>query len=167
MLTAFRFLCAVQRVMSSRSAVPSLPPHCPLCQPLTAVVWADARLAVVAVDDAAYPGYTRVIWQRHQAEMTDLSRAERDWVMAVVWCVESVLRQEVAPHKVNVAALGNMVPHLHWHIIPRWPDDPHFPDAIWAAPHRPLAPRPCVSGQLARYHARLAQQLDALAAESV
>ena len=38
------------------------------------------------------------------------------------------------PDKVNLAALGNMVPHLHWHVIPRWRGDRHFPDAIWAAP---------------------------------
>jgi hypothetical protein len=33
--------------------------------------------------------------------------------------------------KVNLASLGNQVPHLHWHVIPRFKDDPHFPFAIW------------------------------------
>lgn len=52
--------------------------------------------------------------------------------MNVVFAVESALRTLVAPDKINLAALGNMVPHLHWHVIPRWHDDSHFPGAIWA-----------------------------------
>ena len=36
------------------------------------------------------------------------------------------------PLKVNVASLGNVVPHLHWHVIPRYADDAHFPAPVWA-----------------------------------
>jgi diadenosine tetraphosphate (Ap4A) HIT family hydrolase len=36
------------------------------------------------------------------------------------------------PHKVNVAALGNMVPHIHWHVIPRFKDDAFFPGSSWS-----------------------------------
>jgi len=35
------------------------------------------------------------------------------------------------PDKINLASLGNQVPHLHWHVIPRFKDDPHWPFAIW------------------------------------
>ena len=56
--------------------------------------------------------------------------------MTVVWAVEAVLRQALEPAKINLASLGNQVPHLHWHIIPRFSDDAHFPDAVWAAPRR-------------------------------
>lgn len=52
--------------------------------------------------------------------------------MNVVYAVEAALRALLAPDKINLAALGNMVPHLHWHVIPRWRDDSHFPAAIWA-----------------------------------
>ena len=44
------------------------------------------------------------------------------------------------PAKVNLAALGNMVPHLHWHVIPRFADDSHFPQPVWGARQRPGAP---------------------------
>ena len=40
------------------------------------------------------------------------------------------------PDKVNLASLGNMVPHLHWHVIPRWKNDPWFPDSVWSAARR-------------------------------
>jgi diadenosine tetraphosphate (Ap4A) HIT family hydrolase len=40
------------------------------------------------------------------------------------------------PDKINLASLGNVVPHLHWHVIPRFADDAHFPSPIWASPQR-------------------------------
>jgi len=108
---------------------------CPLCTgPGGTLLWQDADLRVVAVQDADYPGFTRVIWQGHVAEMTDLTPAQRDSMMRVVYCVETVMRRELGPDKINLAAFGNMVPHLHWHVIARWRDDRHFPDAYWAAP---------------------------------
>jgi len=44
------------------------------------------------------------------------------------------------PHKVNLASLGNVVPHVHWHVIPRFLDDRHYPDPVWTAPRRDSAP---------------------------
>ena len=65
-----------------------------------------------------------------------LENEERDVVMRVVAGVEKGLRDLLAPDKVNLASLGNLVPHLHWHVIPRYRDDSHFPEPIWAAPQR-------------------------------
>jgi diadenosine tetraphosphate (Ap4A) HIT family hydrolase len=113
---------------------------CPLCQsPGGEIVWEDGLCRVVRVDGAeggAFPGYCRVIWRAHVAEMTDLDPGSRRHLMNVVFAVESALRTLVAPDKINLAALGNMVPHVHWHVIPRWLDDSHFPAAIWAAPRK-------------------------------
>jgi len=64
--------------------------------------------------------------------MTDLDTGSRRHLMNVVFAVETALRSLLAPDKINLAALGNMVPHVHWHVIPRWRDDSHFPAAIWA-----------------------------------
>jgi diadenosine tetraphosphate (Ap4A) HIT family hydrolase len=59
--------------------------------------------------------------------------------MEVVFAVESVMRELLAPHKINLASFGNQVPHLHWHLIPRFGDDPHFPDPAWGPVKRPRA----------------------------
>lgn len=96
------------------------------------VVWRNKALRVVTVDDADLPGYTRVIWNSHIAEMGGLGDQERAHIMEVVFLVESVQARILAPHKVNLASLGNMTPHLHWHIVPRWREDPWFPDSIWS-----------------------------------
>ncbi|MGB6007165.1 MAG: HIT family protein [Castellaniella sp.] len=110
--------------------------HCPLCGPApSGLLWEDAQLRVIRVDDSPFPGYIRVIWRSHAAEMTDLSPAERDHLMRAVYRVEALQRQMLQPDKINLASLGNQVPHLHWHLIPRWRADPCFPDAIWAPGH--------------------------------
>jgi diadenosine tetraphosphate (Ap4A) HIT family hydrolase len=68
--------------------------------------------------------------------MTDLSSAERAVLIAAVWQVEEAVREVMQPDKINVASLGNMTPHVHWHVIPRYEDDAHFPDPIWAETRR-------------------------------
>ena len=108
---------------------------CPLCrEPGGELVWCDDRVRVILPEEPDYPGFTRVVWQAHVAEMTDLAPADRDRLMAVVWQVEGALRAVLAPDKVNLASFGNVVPHLHWHVVPRWSDDRHFPQPVWGAP---------------------------------
>ena len=103
------------------------------------MLWRDGLcriVRVVSAEFADYPGFLRVILDRHVSEMTDLSTAQRERLMGVVFACEQVLRDLFRPDKVNLASLGNVVPHLHWHIIARNRDDRHFPDPIWAAPRR-------------------------------
>ena len=112
-------------------------PACPLCLPLSeTVLWRNDTLRVILVDDASYTGYCRVVLNRHVREMTDLTPVERSYIMHAVFTVEQVLRDLMQPDKINLASLGNQVPHLHWHVIPRFADDAHFPDPIWSAARR-------------------------------
>jgi diadenosine tetraphosphate (Ap4A) HIT family hydrolase len=103
------------------------------------LLWRDGFCRVVRPTVDGYPGFLRVIVNRHVKEMTDLEERER--LMRVVFACEAALRQLYNPDKLNLASLGNVVPHLHWHVIARFSDDGHFPDAIWAAPRRPPMPR--------------------------
>jgi diadenosine tetraphosphate (Ap4A) HIT family hydrolase len=113
---------------------------CELCDPkLGDIVFSNAKWRVILVDDAAYPGFCRVIWNAHVQEMTDLAESDRSDMMAAVWKVEAAIRAVMQPHKVNLASLGNVVPHLHWHVIPRYRDDAHFPAPVWAAAQREAA----------------------------
>ena len=106
------------------------------------VLWRDDLCRVVRPAVEGYPGFLRVIVNRHVKEMTDL--AERERLMRVVFACEAALRQLYNPDKVNLASLGNVVPHVHWHVIARFADDAQFPDAIWAAARRPAKPRAAV-----------------------
>ena len=111
--------------------------NCVLCdRSLESLIWAGVSCRVILVQDENYPGFCRVIWQDHVKEMTDLSEVQRTDVMRIVWHVESAIRSVMQPDKINVASLGNQVPHVHWHIIPRYQDDVHFPNLIWASAQR-------------------------------
>jgi len=132
------------------------------------LLWRDEFCRVVRADVADYPGFLRVIVNRHVQEMTDLEPLDRERLMRVVFACERVLRETCQPHKINLASLGNAVPHVHWHVIARHADDRHFPDAIWATPRRASAPRRTAldDGELRR---RLAERIarEAAAARSI
>ncbi|HJU99041.1 MAG TPA: HIT family protein [Burkholderiaceae bacterium] len=124
--------------------------HCDLCKlnaalengtaPAGTLIWRDAQVSVIAVDEPEYPGYCRVIWNSHVKEMSDLMPRERHWIMDVVWQVELAQREIMLPEKINLASFGNQTPHVHWHVIPRYLDDAHFPNPTWAAAQRSSLP---------------------------
>ena len=101
-----------------------------------AIVIANEWLRVALVDEPDYPGYARVIWNDHVREMSELNDDQRMRLMRTVFAVESAQREVLTPHKINLASLGNMTPHLHWHVIPRFADDLHYPQPVWGAPQR-------------------------------
>ncbi|OSI16063.1 HIT domain-containing protein [Neisseria dentiae] len=113
---------------------------CPLCAPAGEdVLLQTANLRVIAVhNEANAPAFCRVIWQHHVAEMTDLQPAERQELMDAVYRVEAAMREVFKPAKINLASLGNVVPHLHWHVIARFDNDANFPAPVWAPAVREL-----------------------------
>lgn len=112
-------------------------PACDLCNaPSGEVLWQDDFCRVVLLNDVDYPAYCRVELLAHVKEMTDLAPAERARTMQVVFAVESAMREVIQPDKINLASLGNKTPHMHWHVIPRFVDDKHFPNSHWATPVR-------------------------------
>ncbi|BBL23293.1 MULTISPECIES: HIT family protein [Comamonas] len=125
----------------STAVASTAPAGCPLCDGLGgALVWQGRNARVIRAQEEGFPAFYRVVWTAHAAEFTDLSAAERAECMELVAAVERVLRDRLSPDKVNLAALGNMVAHLHWHVIARWRWDSHFPGSVWAAVQRPRDP---------------------------
>jgi diadenosine tetraphosphate (Ap4A) HIT family hydrolase len=123
----------------SRAAAPL--PDCPLCTGAGGVpVWHDAAWRVVRVEDADFPAYYRVVAREHVREFSDLDTAARSRCMALVATVERVLIDRLAPTKINLAAFGNVVPHLHWHVTARFDWDSHFPQPLWGARQREVDP---------------------------
>jgi diadenosine tetraphosphate (Ap4A) HIT family hydrolase len=116
---------------------------CRLCDGVGGVLVArTSKLRVIRAEEDAlrFPAFYRVVWDDHVPEFSQLSPGDRQHCMDAVVLVEDALRQHVQPHKINLAALGNAVPHLHWHVIARYPWDSHFPAPVWAGPQRELAP---------------------------
>jgi len=106
---------------------------CELCtqEGGTLVLRAD-KLRVIRAEDADHPAFYRVVWNNHVSEWTDLASADRALMMHVVETIERTLREHLAPSKINLASLGNVVPHLHWHVIARFDWDARWPAPVWA-----------------------------------
>jgi diadenosine tetraphosphate (Ap4A) HIT family hydrolase len=92
------------------------------------------------VDDEDFPAFYRIISREHVAEFSQLDSDGRARCLALICAVEFVLLDRLQPTKVNLAALGNVVPHLHWHVVARFDWDSHFPEPIWGARQRTVAP---------------------------
>jgi diadenosine tetraphosphate (Ap4A) HIT family hydrolase len=114
--------------------------ECALCATAGGdILWQDeaCRLVLVGGDEGRdFPGFCRVIWRAHVAEMSDLAASERRHLLNAVLAAELALRETMRPDKINLASLGNVVPHLHWHVIPRWTGDSRFPAPVWSASQR-------------------------------
>jgi diadenosine tetraphosphate (Ap4A) HIT family hydrolase len=111
--------------------------NCPLCtKDGGQIIWKNEELRVVLADEPELPGFCRVIWNEHIGEMSQLTVDQRSRLWHVVMLVEKILLEVMQADKINLAALGNMVPHLHWHVIPRFQADVFFPGSVWSEKQR-------------------------------
>ena len=132
---------------------------CVFCNSLGGeLLWQNDLCRVVLVEDANYVGFCRVILNKHVKEMTDLTEVERMTIMSITFKVEQVLRDVLQPTKINLASLGNKTPHIHWHVIPRFETDIHFPETIWSAEVRQTN-KPIIVGLFAILKTKLAEAL--------
>jgi diadenosine tetraphosphate (Ap4A) HIT family hydrolase len=116
--------------------------NCPIC-----TKWHDdpdqrvVELAYTRVSlnrDQFFTGYCFVYAKEHVTELFHLDEATRNAVMAEVSAVAQALYNLFAPDKINYELLGNMAPHMHWHIVPRFASDPLWPRPHWSEPHQEL-----------------------------
>lgn len=143
-------------------------PPCPLCHSAGGrIVFENPWLRVIHTEeDPSLPAFYRVIWRAHVREWSDLDAASQWHCMRAITAVEQAMRQTIAPHKINIASLGNMVAHLHWHIVARYEWDAYFPRPIWAPAHTPAQALPAAHLQelLAQRHTLEARMQTLLAA---
>lgn len=123
------------------------------------LILSNEFLRVVLVDEPNFPGFARVVWNEHVREMSELQPSERHRLMETVFAVEQAMREVMQPRKMNLASLGNLTPHLHWHVIPRFGDDSHYPSPVWGTARR-TPPSDALAArrqQLATLSARIAE----------
>jgi diadenosine tetraphosphate (Ap4A) HIT family hydrolase len=89
-------------------------------------------------DDQFFPGWTVLVLKRHATELFHLSRDERSRLMEEVSGVAALLAQKWQAVKINYELLGNQLPHIHWHLIPRLPQDPAPLEPVWRIAHEPV-----------------------------
>ncbi len=112
---------------------------CPMCRK-----WVDdVDLRIIELEqchvtlnrDQFFPGYCFVFSKEHITELFHLDAARRHAIIDEVSRVAEALGEVFRPTKVNYELLGNMVPHMHWHVVPRFESDPLWPKPIWSEPH--------------------------------
>jgi len=115
---------------------------CPMCRRWS--VEADLQIAefshsyLMLNRDQYFPGYCFLISKRHVTELFHLTPDIRQELIEEVNRVSEVLADLFKPDKLNYELLGNMVPHMHWHLVPRFVEDPLWPRPIWSEPHEEL-----------------------------
>ncbi len=95
-------------------------------------IWRNRNFYVVDASEDDLPGFVRIVAVEHVKEISDLPVSVRNELFEILTLVESVMIETMTPDKVNLASLGNMVPHVHWHVIARYQDDAFFPGSIWS-----------------------------------
>ena len=94
----------------------------------------------LVINDATYPWLLLVPRRPNVVEILDLNEVERAQLMTEIARVADALRAVTKCDKLNVAALGNVVPQLHVHIIARFKTDAAWPKPVWGvAPPKPYS----------------------------
>jgi diadenosine tetraphosphate (Ap4A) HIT family hydrolase len=108
--------------------------------------------------DQFFPGWSVLVLRRHATELYDLARDERARVMDEVSDVARALKLAFEARKVNYALFGNVLPHMHWHLIPRLASDPAPRDPVFAVTHEPVCPSNIErADRIARIRSRLSR----------
>ncbi len=113
---------------------------CPMCRRWQQET--DLRIAefehsyLVLNRDQFFPGYSLLFTREHVTELFHLDPRGRTGLMEEVNQVAAALHRAFSPAKMNYELLGNMVPHIHWHLVPRHASDPLWPRPIWSEPHQ-------------------------------
>jgi diadenosine tetraphosphate (Ap4A) HIT family hydrolase len=109
------------------------------------------------MDDANHPWLVLVPRVADVVEIVDLDAGQQQTLIREIDQASRLLQQVFRPHKINVAALGNIVPQLHVHVIARYRDDIAWPKPVWGmAAALPYPPEALVE-RIGRLRAALAQ----------
>lgn len=119
-------------------------PNCKACQgtwPTPDHFIADLGLSQAYLhDDQFFPGWTVLVFRRHATELFHLAPTERIQLLEEVTLVAKSLAQVFEARKINYELLGNQLPHIHWHLIPRLATDPAPLEPVWRVPHEVAIP---------------------------
>jgi diadenosine tetraphosphate (Ap4A) HIT family hydrolase len=89
-------------------------------------------------EDQFFAGWTVLVLKEHVSELYELSGDARGMLMEEVSHVTQTLAKVFDAKKMNYELLGNQVPHIHWHLIPRLKSDPDPLKPVWCVPHEPV-----------------------------
>jgi diadenosine tetraphosphate (Ap4A) HIT family hydrolase len=116
-------------------------PDCAFCRqlqtldgrPAPDVVWAFPHSVAFLGTWQYYHGYCVLVSRQHATELSGLDVVQRREYLDEMCLLAKAIEGAYRPHKMNYELLGNQVPHLHWHLFPRYADDPDRLKPVWLA----------------------------------
>ncbi len=69
-------------------------------------------------------------------EFSECTQEEKNAIWNTLDSIEKIMLEYYKPEKVNIASFGNMLPHVHWHIMARFKEDSYFPEPMWGPKQR-------------------------------
>lgn len=131
--------------------VPLRQPDCPLCCTINNIQSSPALIAelqwtyAVLSENQGPKGWCVLLLKSHIEHFGDFSRVQQLQIFADVTRMCAAIRtvfptsgKDGGPPRINYECLGNLVPHVHWHIIPRHGDDPYPTKAVWVWPEEEM-----------------------------
>jgi diadenosine tetraphosphate (Ap4A) HIT family hydrolase len=117
---------------------------CSFCQKIERAAALDADELIAELSHSIvllgpwqfYRGYSLVVARRHATELADLEKDDRQGYFDNMCRVAKAIGEIFKPRKLNYELLGNQVPHLHWHLFPRYSGDPDIWRPVWFAIER-------------------------------
>ena len=95
-----------------------------------------ANSILIVGDHQFFSGYCVLIQKDHHREMHEMSKADQLQLCEDLMLSAQAIAQEFKPWKMNQASLGNQDPHVHWHLFPRYENDPNHRNHPWTDSNR-------------------------------
>ena len=80
--------------------------------------------------------WLKIFTQVPKKEFSECTPAEKNMIWEALDIIEKEMLSYFKPDKINIASFGNMLPHVHWHIMARFTDDSYFPEPMWGSKQR-------------------------------
>ena len=88
----------------------------------------------VLSDEQPYEGWTILLLKDHHEHLAGLPLQRQGRLWDDVAKVAAAITRELKPVRINYETLGNLLHHIHWHVIPRYADDPQPTQPVWIRP---------------------------------
>lgn len=92
-------------------------------------------LVFIELHESEIP-WLKIFTQTQRKEFSECTREEKETIWECLDIIEKEMLAYFKPDKINIASFGNMLPHVHWHIMARYKNDTYFPEPMWGAKQR-------------------------------
>jgi len=95
----------------------------------------ENELVILEVESSEVP-WVKIFTKRKVKEFSECAPEEKSEIFRIIDIVEKSMLSYFEADKINIASFGNLLPHVHWHIMARFEGDSYFPESMWGTQQR-------------------------------